>query len=112
MGDVNWEKFKSELEKEAGVVGMGNFGKLTGREQLGSLYRWICIAMDKATRRFVKAKGKKAAWWTEELKHLKGRVAKARKRWQSSRKELGRLEGNRFNSSEYQGLLKKYIKRL
>ncbi len=112
MGDVNWEKFKSELEKEAGVVGMGNFGKLTGREQLGSLYRWICIAMDKATRRFVKAKGKKAAWWTEELKHLKGRVAKARKRWQSSRKELGRLEGNRFNSSEYQGLLKEYKKAL
>ena len=65
---------------------------------------------DKATKRFVRGKGERAAWWTEQLKDLKGRVAKARKKLQLTRKREGNLDGNETCRFKYQGLLKHYKK--
>ena len=59
MGNVNWEMFKSELGREAYMTSPESFARLPGREQLESLHGWICIAMDKATKRFVKGKDKR-----------------------------------------------------
>ena len=82
-----------------------SLARIPGREQLESLHGWICIAMDKAAKRFVRGKGKRAAWWTEQLKNLKDPVAKARKKWQLTRKRERNLDGSERCSSEYQGLL-------
>mgnify|MGYP005985054113 CR=1 FL=1 len=110
MGNVNWEMFKSELEREDSMTSPESFARLPSREQLESLHGWICIAMDKATKRFVRGKSKRAAWWTEQVKDLKGRIAKARKKWQLTRKLERNLDGNERCRFEYQGLLRHYKK--
>ena len=84
--------------------------RLPGKEQLESLHGWICIAMNKAAKRFVKGKGERATWWTEQLKDLKSRVAKARKQWQLTRKRERNLPGSERCRFEYYGLLKHYKK--
>ena len=108
MGNVNWEMFKSELGREAYIISVESFARFPGRVQLESLHGWICIAVNKATKRFVR--GKRAAWWTEQLKDLKGRAAKARKKWQLTPKRERNLDGNERWRFEYQGLLKHYKK--
>ncbi len=80
MGNVNWEMFRSELGKEAYMTSSESFARFPGREYLESLHGWICIAMDKVTKRFVRGKGKRPVWWTEQLKDLKRSSCESKKK--------------------------------
>ena len=72
------------------------------------MHGWICIAMDKATKRFVKGKSKTAAWWT--TKRFKRSSCESKKKWQLIHKRERNLDGNGRCRFEYQGLLRHYKK--